>query len=89
MRVNDFIVGTMYRIKLFDWESPDGDIVPGKELLRCILEPVNESNSAFEDGPAPSYILSEWMAFLRVQNPDTGDIHLLNPERIEFARALQ
>ncbi|TBW57390.1 hypothetical protein EZI54_06960 [Marinobacter halodurans] len=89
MDLKDFEIGLTYRIKITDWEAPDGGTVPGKTIVRRVLEPANQANSKFEDGPAPRHVIAEWSQFLRVQNPDSGQVHLLHPRTIESALTIQ
>ena len=82
MQLSDFHTGVTYSIKKKDWEAPIGEIVPGRTLTRKILEPVSKTNST-ADGETPTDMEIEgWQAFLRVQDVDSGKIHLLHPEML-------
>ena len=85
MDLSEFEVGSIYRLKIAAWETPTGDIVPAEEKVRRVLEQANCSNSAFDHGPVPDQVIENWSAFLRVQCPNTGKVHLLHPETIEGA----
>lgn len=85
MQVQDFKVGSTYRIARKDWKTPDGDIITGKESINTILEPASKFNTSL-DGEEPSEILlKEWQAFLRVECIGNGTIHFLHPRTISFA----
>lgn len=88
MDVKDFETGATYRVKTADCEAPDGQIAPGKELVRRVLEPANQANSEFEDGPAPSHVIEKWQKFLRVEDVGSGKVHLLDPITVESAQLI-
>jgi ABC-type protease/lipase transport system fused ATPase/permease subunit len=89
MRLNEFKIGVTYQVRTAEWEAPSGAMVPGKTLTRRVLEPVNQHNAAWKDGEAPESVIEQWQEFLRVEDPDTGKVHLLHPNTIETAMAVQ
>jgi len=89
VNVNDFEIGTTYRMRAADWEAPTGQIAPGKEMVRRILVPADQTNSSLESEPAPAHVIQEWQKFLRVEDINSGNVHFLHPETIDSAEAIQ
>ncbi|PKM47101.1 MAG: hypothetical protein CVV05_01550 [Gammaproteobacteria bacterium HGW-Gammaproteobacteria-1] len=93
MELSDFQRGAVYSIITKEY-SPDGEsVIPGKTMVRRILEPATRENSRMRaegniEMPT-DYEVAGWQAFLRVQNVDSGRVHLLHPETIESATMVQ
>ncbi|MEH6454882.1 MAG: hypothetical protein V7749_01040 [Cocleimonas sp.] len=88
MKVSDFKVGLIYKILTKDWEAPDGEIIPGKEYVKTILEPANKDNSLFDGETPPDSVIAEWQEFLRVKCSKSKKPHLLHPRSILTAELL-
>lgn len=93
MELSDFRLGAIYSITTKEC-SPDGQsVIPGKTMVRRVLEPATKENSRIRaEGclEVPTdYEVAGWQAFLRVQNVDSGRVHLLHPETIETATMVQ
>lgn len=89
MQLNEFKTGVTYQIRVAEWEAPSGEVVPGKNLTRRVLEPANQHNSTWADGAAPESVIKQWQEFLRVEDPCTGQVHLLHPTTVESAIEVQ
>lgn len=85
MRTNNFVAGATYKIKMDNWESPNGELVQGKTVVRKVLEPANINNTQFTDGAATKETVNRWQTLLRVQNLESGHIHFLDPTLITSA----
>jgi hypothetical protein len=82
MKVSDFKVGSIYKIQTKDWEAPDGEIIPGKEYVKTILEPANKDNSLFDGETPPDSVIAKWQEFVRVECSKSKKTHLMHPRSI-------
>ena len=89
MKVIDFVVGRTYLIKEKDITFPDGEIEGGRNIIRKILKPADQSNSCV-DGEVPTDMdIEKWSKYLRVQCPQNNTVHLLCPETIKTAEIIK
>jgi hypothetical protein len=87
MELSNFTVGKKYDAKKVDFAPPDGSpTVPGEAICFTVLEPANAENHKAVGGEdaSPAHVAG-WAEFLRVQNDDTGRVHLLHPNTVESA----
>jgi len=85
MHIQDFDVGSNYKIALKDWRTPDGEKIVGKTSINTILEPASKLNTTFGGEEAPEMVVNEWQDFLRVKCLDTSKVYLLHPRTISSA----
>lgn len=89
MKVIDFVVGKTYLIKEKDITFPDGEIEGGRNIIRKILKPADQSNSCV-DGEVPTDMdIEKWSKYLRVQCPQNNTVHLLSPDNIASATLIE
>ena len=89
MQVTDFKIGSTYKIKTRDWETPCGEIITGKEFVKTILDPASKDNTLLDGEIPPESVIAEWQQFLRVKCREDGKIHFLSPRTISEAEILK
>ncbi len=89
VRVSDFQVGKVYRMVLKPWDTPLGPGGDAEVIVRRILDPADDSNTAFIDGHAPQHVIESWRWFLRVQDIHGGSAHFLAPCTIDSATLVE
>ncbi|MGI2023797.1 hypothetical protein [Shewanella glacialipiscicola] len=75
--VEDFRVGLTYKITTKDWKTPSGEIIPGKEIVKTILE-----QEMFDDSIKQLFDDSI-KQFLCVRDIEASKIHFLHPKTIK------
>lgn len=82
MQLTDFKIGSTYKIKTKDWETPFGETIYGKEFVKTILEPASKDNTSWDGDVPPDSVIHEWQQFLRVRCEGNGKIHFIHPRKI-------
>lgn len=90
MQLEDFEVGKVYRMVEEDFVSPidPSQVSPGRVKVRRILMPVGAHHFQPYGRRALPEELRAWAKFLRVQDPESGRVHLQAPECIRVAQLL-